>query len=244
MVEKLTGRNIIKQSYGLNLSTYDLSEVSLNLLFTLLTEITNDTKEICVFKVKISELHRKMNMEIKRNSYEKIAKELMSSPIKVTSETGTVNYYNWCSRFSFNTREGWLEMEIHKELKDYLTNLTSHFGISYLNEFLQIKGSYAKRMYMIFRQYSKLKFVTFSIEELRNILMLNDKFNLYADMKKKVIVSAINNINKNSSLNISFEEFKVGRKVNSLKFNIVSERSSSLEHKAGVSATESWLENK
>lgn len=239
----ITNRNVIKQSHSLILSQYELSEVSLNLLFTILTELTNETKDFEEAEVKIVELHRKMGFEIKRASYDKIAKELMSNPIKIMGENNTVNYFNWCSKFSFNTKEGWIKMEIHKDLKYHLTSLTSHFGISYLNELLKIKSLYGKRLYMILKQYLKLGKMEISIIELRRIFNLEKKFPLYGDLKRRVLLTAISHIENSSNLKISFEEIKVGRKVEKIKFIMKSSTKNNLKT-VQEDSVQSWLEDK
>ena len=245
MDRNISKRNIIKQSHSLILSEYELSEITLNLLFTLLTEIKNETTDFNEVKIKIVDIHKKMGFEIKRNNYNKIARELMSNPIKILSEDGTTNYYNWCSRFAVNTSKGFIQIEIHKELKLHLTKLTENFGISYLNEFLQIKGMYSKRLYMIFRKSLKLGKLKISIEELRIILKIENKFPLYGDLKRRILIPAMKNISDNSKLISGFNEIKSGRKVESIQFifKLKKENITVSETNTGITALEEWYKN-
>jgi plasmid replication initiation protein len=238
MKEEISKRNIIKQSHSLILSEYELSEVTLNLIFTLLTEIKKETENLTEIEIKIADIHKKMGFEIKRDQYNKIAKELMSNPIKIIEKDETINYYNWCSRFSVNTKKGFIKLEIHKDLKIHLTKLTKNFGISYLNEFLKIKGMYSKRLYMIFRKSLKIGKIRLSIKELRSILKIENKFPLYGDIKRRIIIPAINNISKNSTMECSFKEIKKGRKIDSIEFEFYSKER---KRKNGVIAIEKWV---
>lgn len=238
MSKSLSKRNIIKQSHSLILSEYELSEVALNLLFTLLTEIKNETIKLNEIKIRTADLHRKMGFEIKRENYNKIARELMSNPIKILSEDGTISYYNWCSKFAVNTTKGFINIEIHKDLNKHLTSLTSNFGISYLNEFLKIKGMYSKRLYMIFRKSLKLGRVKISLIELKSILKIENKLPLYADIKRRILNPAVKNISENSNMKVSFKEIKVGRKVEFIEFKFKVEKE--FKKKNSLDSLEEW----
>lgn len=83
----------------------------------------------------------------------------------------------------------------------------------------QFNSRYSCRIYELLKRFIKIGHRNLSIEELRNKLGIDcDKYKLYSDFKRKVILKAQKEINKKSDIQFDFQEVKKGRKVESLKF--------------------------
>ena len=107
------------------------------------------------------------------------------------------------------------DAEIYKMLFDYLKGYTP----INLPIFFSFKSYYSQRMYEFLRLWSNTKnVVSYTIEELRELLMLENKYGLYKDFKRRVIKVAIDELNEKSLMEISFKENKTGKKVTSIDF--------------------------
>ncbi|MGL3046177.1 replication initiation protein RepM, partial [Acinetobacter pecorum] len=60
----------------------------------------------------------------------------------------------------------------------------------------------------------------FDEENFRNIFELQDKYSLLWNLKKRVIVPAVLEINKSTELQVSFENIKEGKKITGFRFFI------------------------
>jgi plasmid replication initiation protein len=61
--------------------------------------------------------------------------------------------------------------------------------------------------------------VTYTIEELKTWLMLEERYGLYGHFKANILLPAIEDINKNTDITVEVEkEFKEGRRVVKIKF--------------------------
>lgn len=81
------------------------------------------------------------------------------------------------------------------------------------------KCSYSIIFYEIFKKYEKVELPIYTVEELRNLTKTEDKYKIYADFKKRVIVPAIKEINSFDNRYIySFSEEYLGRKVDKIRF--------------------------
>lgn len=81
------------------------------------------------------------------------------------------------------------------------------------------KCSYSIIFYEIFKKYEKIGIPTYTLEELKELTKTKEKYKEYKDFKRYVIKNVLNEINKyDSKYNYSFEEIKIGRKVNSIQF--------------------------
>ncbi|MGL5797327.1 MAG: hypothetical protein ACRCYT_03890 [Cetobacterium sp.] len=84
------------------------------------------------------------------------------------------------------------------------------------------KCSYTIIFYELFKKYEKVNIPTFSLEELKAITGTTKKYKIYYDFKKRVLLSALKEINQFDKIyEYSFEEKKLGKKVNAIKFSKV-----------------------
>lgn len=78
---------------------------------------------------------------------------------------------------------------------------------------------YAQRLYDLLRVWSETKkVINYEVEELKELLQIEEKYNLYGDFKRRVIIPAIKELNNTGYFEIDFKENKVGRKVDSIDF--------------------------
>ncbi len=89
-----------------------------------------------------------------------------------------------------------------------------------------MKSSYSKRIYLLLKEYGKFGTRIFNLEELMDILQVPKSFRAYGEFKKKVLKRAEADINLHTDLLISFEEKKIGRKVNEIVFTIKQNKNS------------------
>lgn len=81
------------------------------------------------------------------------------------------------------------------------------------------KCSYSIIFYEIFKKYEKIGIPTYTLEELKELTKAREKYKVYYDFKRYVLKQALEEINKyDSNYSYSFEEIKIGRKVDSIQF--------------------------
>lgn len=86
---------------------------------------------------------------------------------------------------------------------------------------LSLNNSYAQRFYDLLRLWSGTKdTINYKLDEIKELLMLEDKYSKYNDFKRRVILPAIKELNETGYFEIDIKENKVGRKVDSIDFYI------------------------
>lgn len=84
---------------------------------------------------------------------------------------------------------------------------------------LSLNNSYAQRFYDLLRLWSGTKdTINYKLNEIKELLMLDDKYSKYNDFKRRVILPAIKELNETGYFEIDIKENKVGRKVDSIDF--------------------------
>ena len=89
-----------------------------------------------------------------------------------------------------------------------------------IKEVLQLKGSHSIQLYQLLKQYENIGHRDFKEEEFRNIFELQNKYSLLWNLKKRVIVPAVSEINKSTELQVSFSNLKDGKKITGFRFVI------------------------
>ena len=286
-VYELTNRTRVKLSNALNESKYKLSPTTINILHLFLAQIYTEDVEFKRFVISFKDMEQKLGKRIDRRSLDSICKELLSNPIKVEeyeipSElekfadpyyyqkvVKKINYYNWASKASYCLEEKTFELEIHEDLKKHLLQLKKNFTTFSYKQITNLKSQYAKRLYMLLKQYMNTEspFWIINVEDLLYVLDVEDKYGKdFNDFRRKVLKIAQEQINKNSDIEFTFKEIKRGRKVIRLEFkmNYKEEREKELndksfrrqrakmrektrvkqQHKSGVLDAEAWLQKR
>nr|WP_263331007.1 replication initiation protein [Paraclostridium sp. AKS73] len=130
--------------------------------------------------------------------------------------------YGFINGYEYDDELGIFNIEasekIHNLLKEYLK-----MGYTPVNVqiWLSLNNSYAQRFYDLLRLWSGTKdTINYKLDEIKELLMLEDKYSKYNDFKRRVILPAIKELNETGYFEIEIKENKVGRKVDSIDFYI------------------------
>ncbi|MEF9992633.1 MAG: replication initiation protein [Romboutsia sp.] len=108
------------------------------------------------------------------------------------------------------------DARIHKLLHRYLEDGYTPIN---LEIWLSLKNRYSQRLYDLLRAWSGTKStVNYSIDRLRELMLLENKYKQYPDFRKRVIIPAIEELNSTGYFEISYEENKKGRNIESIDF--------------------------
>ncbi len=100
----------------------------------------------------------------------------------------------------------------HDKILPLLCNLKQNFTQYLVADVADFKSSYSHRIYQLMMQYKSTNYVKISISDLRFMLEIGLKYPLFADMKRRVIDTAVNEINDKSPYNVKANLIKKGRK--------------------------------
>ncbi len=116
---------------------------------------------------------------------------------------------------------GIVEVYFHPQMMPYLLNLknSKNYTILNLNEFVNISGSYSLRFYELCSEFKDTGWFVKSVDELKDMLEVKDKYELYGDFRRFVLESAKEELKKRSKLSFDYTvQSKKGRKVEKLLF--------------------------
>lgn len=128
----------------------------------------------------------------------------------------------WLAKVRTNKRSGKALVELDRDLVPFLFDLGQRFTQYQLYNILAMRSAFSVRIYELMKSYAFQKSKTFSIDELKHLLMLDNvkSYNRFPDFRRKVLEKAQEEINELTDINIYFEPITKGRKVIKLKFRI------------------------
>ena len=94
------------------------------------------------------------------------------------------------------------------QIVPYLSNLKTNFTQYLQSDISNVSGAYTIRFYELVCQYRTIGKREISIQDLRFILNIGDKYPLFYDFKRRVIEPSIKEINDKTPMQISYEQKK------------------------------------
>ena len=178
-------------------------------------------------KFNVLELKTKEFMELigaskfRYTEIKKIVKGLMKKQLSIeTKEFDLV--VNWVTSVKYIKNTGIIELEFSENLVPYLLQLQKEFTRYQLKNILYLKNKYSIRMYELLKQYEKIGKRDFTINKLKDNLMIQGKYDDFRNLESRVIKKAIQEINEYTDLHVDYEKIKTGRSVTSILFKIAS----------------------
>lgn len=151
---------------------------------------------------------------------------------------------NWVEYISYDPLEKWIDVKFTPTTIDLIFNFTERFLKFDLINKSRLNSFYSSRFYEwfrkeIFKERQKAT-VLLKIDKIRKHFCLENKYPLYANLKDRVILPSIEDINYSTDLIIELKkEHKVGKKVVKIEFEVIKRpfgEMSPMEHKE-------WLNN-
>lgn len=129
-------------------------------------------------------------------------------------EKGDEGRMRWVSKILYHERKGSVSLWFTPQIQPYIGQLQEQFTHYRLRYVKSLKSIYSIRLYELICQYhpeQNKRFIT--VESLRNMLDLGDKYPRYADLKRWVIEPALKEINQATNFNVDYYTEKKGRAV-------------------------------
>jgi plasmid replication initiation protein len=123
-----------------------------------------------------------------------------------------------CSFAEYNNKEGSLTIEFNEHIMPYLAQVKQKFVLYNLKEIANFGSLYSTRLYELIQEFKDTGYIIKSVVQLREIFAVGKKFPDYNNFKRKTFAHAVDEINTQYEMNLSFTELKEGRRVVSIRF--------------------------
>ncbi len=146
------------------------------------------------------------------------------SPVKTEiNVTGSCRYYD---------SEGKVSLRFNAEIIPYISSLKNRFTKYQAKYVMPMRSGYGIRLYELCLQWLGEE-REFSVGEFRAMFDLENKYPVIADLRKRVIIPALRDINEHSDIRARFGQRKAGRRISHFQFMIAKPqtKTASLSHR-------------
>lgn len=214
---------MIVQHNNLVMANYNMTTLEQKLFLILLSTIKKGDKEITKRVFRITDLAKLMNISYHSlyKDLKRTCKTLMTKMIEIQNVNGDWEIINIIPTSKYHKSQGTISLKINEDAYPYLLELKKMFTYFKLENILHLDSKYAIRIYQQAKSNLNRKTYIISLNDFKRSLCLTQKaYNTFGNINLKVLNPAIKEINKKTDIKISIEQIKVGRKVESLKFNV------------------------
>jgi plasmid replication initiation protein len=112
-------------------------------------------------------------------------------------------------------------LNVNESIKPFTIGLTQNFSSYQLKNVVNLKSKSSLRLYEILNQYKNIGKIKKKLIDLKLMIgVLEEKYILYSDFKRRVILKAQKELDEKTDITFTFEEKKLGRKVDEIVFYI------------------------
>lgn len=214
-------KNIVMKNNIIIKAKYNISTLENRIFLMLLYKLQKNNDD--VIKCEIS--HEEFKTIIKKkqtssiDSISNLLVNLRKQSIYFKDEEGW-GEYGFINGFKYIKSRKTFKIEASKEIHTYIKNyLDTGYTPINLAIFFGLINPNAQRFYDLLRLWSGTKsIINYKVDDLKELLMIEGKYDRYNDFKRRIVVPAIKELNETGYFDIDFKENKVGRKVDSIDF--------------------------
>lgn len=219
--------NLVVKSNDLIEARYKLNLNEQKIILYAVTKIDRDKDNFNTLSLNIKEFTRLIGTTTERyTEIREVIRELRKKEIIINTNDREL-ITGWLSSIDYIKDSGVVELEFSEKLIPYLLQLKERFTRYQLKNILYLKNKYSIRVYELMKQYEKIKKRKFTIEELKDLLMMGDMYSEFKDFNRYVLKPTMEEINKYTDINMDMELIKRGRKVVGIEYIIKSKEDDS-----------------
>ena len=141
------------------------------------------------------------------------AKLLRPRFVKLHDKANIEEEINWFDSIRYYKGEGRVEMRFGWSVQVRLSGMIEKFTKVDLLSVSKLNSIYSVRLYELLMQFKSTGYRVISVEDFRFSMDCVKAYPRYADLKRKVLMPAVNEINAKSEIDIKLEELKKGRSI-------------------------------
>lgn len=158
-----------------------------------------------------------------KHAYEALddaATKLFNRDIRRYSKGKVVERMRWVFHVKYKEGQGSVELGFSPTVLPHLTMLNKEFTSYQLKQIGSLSSFYAVRLYELMSQFLKLGERECTLDQLRQMLDLGEKYQDVKDMRKRVLTPALTELNSSTDLAVVAEPRRKGRKIVGFSFTI------------------------
>jgi plasmid replication initiation protein len=203
---------------GRSEGTDQLTLTQRNIILYMISKIKSTDDMFKLYEFTYDELNSFLKIgDRNHKELEKIIDQLYSKKIKIREGKNWTNY-RWINQAKY--QDGIYYLNFDSGMEPFLLQLREYYTEYELRYILALASTTTQRIYELLKQYEKIGWRQWELEDLKADLGIPDTYRNYYEFKRWVVLPAQKLIGANTDICFTFDEIKTGRKVTALKFFI------------------------
>jgi len=221
-------KQVRKSNALIQQARFSLTVQQQKIILYLISQIQPWDEDFKVYNLSALEFAKVCGLEFKGGKdyaelKEQIKKIADKSMWLLLEDGDTESLIRWIESPRIRRKSGTIQLRLNEDLKPYLLQLKERYTEYQLIYTLHFKSKYSIRLYELicsihFHELEEYK-RTFKLERLKQYLDC-ESYKDYRDFRKRVLDNAVNEINRYSDKNITYEPITIGRKVVEIELTI------------------------
>lgn len=227
MTEEIKNKIVVKSNELIQKKRSDLSLRQQKILLLLIAQIQPNDDDFKEYEFSIKEFCNVCGLSIGGKEYEEIWREIVNiTQIKIKDvrlSNGERTVLSWIEKPYYMEKEGRVRIRLDKDMKPFLLNLKENFTQYELFYTLCMKSKYSVRLYELIcaahyhpdEEYHHF----YTLDDIRELLSVSG-YELYKNLKARVLLPAFKEINAYTDKEVAFKERYRGRKIIGIDMHI------------------------
>ena len=224
IMEKQLAKKATQHNHLVN-AKFDMSTYEMRLFIALLSRLSKSDSEFSECQIHLTDFMDKATggktYHIIKEACVSLSKKVIHIESLVETNSGDMRkkfiVLPLMAMAAYQEGEAVITAQFNNKLKPYLLNLAGNFTQAEIKQLFRLKSFYSYRLYWLLKQYQSFGERYIEVEELRQMLNLQEKYERFQDFKNKVINVALKEL-KNSDMAFTFVLVKKGRNVKGIRF--------------------------
>lgn len=222
-VAKQRSYSIIKSNEIIQKAKYDLNIVELKTLAFIFSKIKPEDTELQEYTFSVKEYCQVCGIDYASgknySDIKRTIKQLRDKSFWLSDENGKEILIGWLQKAKINSKSGNITVKLDEDMHKYVIGMLNNYTQYELLSTLPMSSKYSFRIYELLKSYAFTKQHTFDLENLKDILSAAT-YRRFPDFRRKVLETAVKEINLYTDLEIDWKPVCKGRKVIQVTFSI------------------------
>lgn len=213
---------VVKSNDVIQKSRYRLTTQQQKLVLYMISKIRPNDTDFKEYSFDLKNLCQILNIDITGGNYLRFRESLqkIADCSFWINTDGKDKLYRWFDDVEIEPNTTNVKIKFDKDLAPFLLQLSRDFTEYQLEKILCFDSKYSFRLYELFKSYAYKEKLYITLSDLKEKLMISDKYDRFTLFKTNVLNKAIDEINTYTDLAIEYNLIRQNRTIIAIDFDI------------------------
>ena len=213
-------KHLVVKSNNLIQARYDLNLNEQKIILYAVSKLDRSKDNFNIIPIEVKKFYKLLGTSTERyTELREMIIKLREKTLIIETDEGEI-ITGWISSLEYKRDKGIIELEFSHKLIPYLLQLKKQFTRYQIKNILYLSNKHSIRIYELLKQYETIGERTFTIDEIKKILLLENQYSRFSNFENWILKPTMEEINEHTDILISYEKIKKGRSIEAIKYSI------------------------